>query len=48
MVAGGPDLRAAHVTWTQDMTCELHDEVSAGSQFVTHFTGRILEPLGRF
>lgn len=28
-----------------DMTCELHDEVSAGSQFVTHLTGRILERL---
>lgn len=27
------------------MTCELHDEVSAGSQFVTHLTGRILERL---
>lgn len=25
-----------------DMSCELHDEVAAGSQFVTHFTGRIL------
>ncbi len=29
----------------KDMTCELHDEVSAGSQFVTHLTGRILERL---
>ncbi|CAJ1378501.1 unnamed protein product [Effrenium voratum] len=28
-----------------DMTCELHDETAAGSQFVTHFTGRILERL---
>lgn len=28
-----------------DMTCELHDEVAAGSQFVTHFTGRVLERL---
>jgi len=28
-----------------DMTCELHDEVAASSQFVTHFTGRILERL---
>lgn len=25
-----------------DMSCELHDEVAAGSQFVTHFTGRVL------
>ena len=29
----------------EDMTCELHDEVAAGSQFVTHFTGRVLERL---
>mmetsp|Transcript_62314 Transcript_62314/g.140399 ORF Transcript_62314/g.140399 Transcript_62314/m.140399 type:complete len:629 (-) Transcript_62314:83-1969(-) len=29
-----------------DMTCELHDEVAAGSQFVTHFTGRVLARLG--
>ena len=29
----------------KDMTCELHDEVAAGSQFVTHFTGRVLERL---
>ena len=29
----------------EDMTCELHDETAAGSQFVTHFTGRILERL---
>jgi len=28
-----------------DMTCEMHDEVAAGSQFVTHFTGRVLERL---
>merc|ERR1719350_510759 len=28
-----------------DMTCELHDEVAAGSQFVTHFTGRVLSRL---
>jgi exosome complex component RRP43 len=26
----------------EDMTCELHDKCSAGSQFVTHFTGRVL------
>lgn len=25
-----------------DMSCELHDECAAGSQFVTHFTGRAL------
>jgi len=31
--------------FSKDMTCELHDEVSAGSQFVTHLTGRILERL---
>jgi len=29
-----------------DMTCELHDECAAGSQFVTHFTGRVLARLG--
>eukprot|EP00416_Gambierdiscus_australes_P009897 CAMPEP_0171122878 /NCGR_PEP_ID=MMETSP0766_2-20121228/105955_1 /TAXON_ID=439317 /ORGANISM="Gambierdiscus australes, Strain CAWD 149" /LENGTH=158 /DNA_ID=CAMNT_0011585733 /DNA_START=19 /DNA_END=495 /DNA_ORIENTATION=+ len=29
-----------------DMTCELHDECAAGSQFVTHFTGRVLDRLG--
>lgn len=29
-----------------DMTCELHDELAAGSQFVTHFTGRMLDRLG--
>lgn len=28
------------------MTCELHDECTAGSQFVTHFTGRVLARLG--
>jgi len=26
-----------------DMTCELHDQLAAGSQFVTHFTGRVLD-----
>ena len=26
----------------EDMTCELHDKCAAGSQFVTHFTGRVL------
>ncbi|CAK9064829.1 Bifunctional aspartate aminotransferase and glutamate/aspartate-prephenate aminotransferase (PhPPA-AT) [Durusdinium trenchii] len=25
-----------------DMSCEAHDEAAAGSQFVTHFTGRML------
>merc|ERR1719468_1186463 len=29
-----------------DMTCELHDELAAGSQFVTHFTGRMLDRIG--
>jgi len=29
-----------------DMSCELHDECAAGSQFVTHFTGRALGRLG--
>mmetsp|Transcript_12136 Transcript_12136/g.28330 ORF Transcript_12136/g.28330 Transcript_12136/m.28330 type:complete len:631 (+) Transcript_12136:75-1967(+) len=29
-----------------DMTCEQHDEYAAGSQFVTHFTGRSLNELG--
>jgi len=29
-----------------DMRCELHDECAAGSQFLTHFTGRVLERLG--
>merc|ERR1712217_83619 len=29
-----------------DMACELHDEMAAGSQFVTHFTGRVLGQLG--
>lgn len=29
-----------------DMTCELHDECAAGSQFLTHFTGRVLGHLG--
>eukprot|EP00930_Biecheleria_cincta_P095410 TRINITY_DN87372_c0_g1_i1.p1 TRINITY_DN87372_c0_g1~~TRINITY_DN87372_c0_g1_i1.p1 ORF type:complete len:607 (-),score=108.31 TRINITY_DN87372_c0_g1_i1:144-1964(-) len=29
-----------------DMTCELHDETAAGSQFVTHLTGRVLARLG--
>lgn len=29
-----------------DMTCELHDQCTAGSQFVTHFTGRVLSRLG--
>ena len=40
------------VTWwsnqgcrMEDMTCELHDKCSAGSQFVTHFTGRVLSQL---
>jgi len=28
-----------------DMTCEQHDEFAAGSQFVTHFTGRALKAL---
>lgn len=27
------------------MSCEEHDEISAGSQFVTHFTGRVLDKL---
>ena len=30
----------------EDMTCELHDTCAAGSQFVTHFTGRVLSRLG--
>ena len=29
----------------EDMTCELHDTCAAGSQFVTHFTGRVLDQL---
>merc|ERR1712014_299552 len=29
-----------------DMTCEMHDELAAGSQFLTHFTGRVLGRLG--
>jgi len=29
----------------EDMTCELHDTCAAGSQFVTHFTGRVLSQL---
>merc|ERR1712154_447699 len=29
-----------------DMTCEVHDEWAARSQFVTHFTGRVLDRLG--
>eukprot|EP00929_Paragymnodinium_shiwhaense_P112012 TRINITY_DN80263_c0_g1_i1.p1 TRINITY_DN80263_c0_g1~~TRINITY_DN80263_c0_g1_i1.p1 ORF type:complete len:629 (-),score=126.58 TRINITY_DN80263_c0_g1_i1:49-1935(-) len=29
-----------------DMTCELHDECAAGSQFLTHFTGRVLARIG--
>merc|ERR1712192_380773 len=29
-----------------DMTCELHDECAASSQFITHFTGRVLHRLG--
>lgn len=29
-----------------DMTCELHDEIAAGSQFVTHLMGRVLARLG--
>ncbi len=29
----------------EDMTCELHDSCAAGSQFVTHFTGRVLARL---
>jgi len=29
-----------------EMTCETHDEAAAGSQFVTHFTGRMLAQLG--
>ncbi len=28
-----------------DMSCEIHDETAAGSQFVTHFTGRMLKEL---
>ncbi|GBG24031.1 Aminotransferase [Hondaea fermentalgiana] len=28
-----------------DMSCEMHDEAAAGSQFVTHFTGRMLAEL---
>lgn len=28
-----------------DMSCEMHDEAAAGSQFVTHFTGRMLAQL---
>lgn len=42
-----------HLKWWRDqgcrmvdMTCELHDELAAGSQFVTHFTGRALAQLG--
>jgi prephenate dehydrogenase len=27
------------------MTCEMHDEYAAGSQFITHFTGRVLHRL---
>jgi len=28
-----------------EMSCEIHDEAAAGSQFVTHFTGRLLANL---
>ena len=28
------------------MSCERHDELAAGSQFVTHLTGRLLGRLG--
>mmetsp|Transcript_37014 Transcript_37014/g.115227 ORF Transcript_37014/g.115227 Transcript_37014/m.115227 type:complete len:501 (+) Transcript_37014:345-1847(+) len=42
-----------HLKWWRDqglrmidMTCELHDECAADSQFVTHFTGRLLSQLG--
>ena len=31
-----------------DMTCELHDEAAAGSQFVTHFTGRMLQVMPNY
>lgn len=41
-----------HLQWWRDqnvrmtdMTCELHDDLAAGSQFVTHFTGRMLNEL---
>lgn len=29
-----------------EMTCEEHDRHAAGSQFITHFTGRVLSQLG--
>merc|ERR1712139_761515 len=29
-----------------DMSCELHDQCAASSQFITHFTGRVLARLG--
>ena len=31
---------------TIQMTCEIHDDYASGSQFVTHFVGRVLEKLG--
>ncbi len=29
-----------------EMSCELHDAHAAGSQFITHTTGRVLSKLG--
>lgn len=41
-----------HLQWWRDqgvrmvdMACDLHDDLAAGSQFVTHFTGRLLSQL---
>jgi len=31
-----------------EMSCELHDSYAAGSQFITHTTGRVLAKLGTF
>ncbi|XLU78996.1 hypothetical protein S245_002417 [Arachis hypogaea] len=40
------DIFASEGCWMVEMSCAEHDRHAAGSQFVTHTTGRFLEKLG--